>query len=597
MNVNDPRWASIDAFVEKNRDNILRDITRLVAVPSVEGAPEPGAPFGPGPKAALAKALEIADELGLDTFNADSYIGWAETGRIADGQKFLATITHTDVVPEGNGWDADPYTVRVRDGWLLGRGVADDKGPSILCLYALKYLKDSGAALKYPVRALLGANEETNMHDVDYYAEHYPMPAFCFTPDAEFPVCNGEKGGFNGELVSPKLENGIITAFEGGVAHNAVPDRASCTVQVGAGALVQTEGVTFEAGEGGATVIRGWGKSGHAAMPEGTVNAISLIVNCLLKSGVCTPQEEAYLNVLHTLHADTDGSALGIAADDGLFDPLTIIGGTIEMADGVIRQSFDCRYPTNTDPEKMTASIRKVCGDAATLENVSSRVPFYIDADSPAIQTLINTYNDVTGEGKKPFTMGGGTYARHFPYAVSFGPEHTDIEIDRYALSAAAHQGGRLLPHGLPHADAVGRHGQPRLLHRRRAEYLSACGHCRRCAHCGRSGGRPRQPAEQREVAAGFPSCTRRPERRRAVQGAVRTQGEGRLPPVRLAARRSDLRRQPGGCLHRAAAGAGRGSENSVHDRQGGDRQRHAFPGRTELCYFGIRLKDAASDG
>ena len=99
MNVNDPRWASIDAFVEGNRDNILRDITRLVAVPSVEGEAAPGAPFGPGPKAALAKALEIAEELGLSTYNADSYIGWAETGTIADGQKFLATITHTDVVP------------------------------------------------------------------------------------------------------------------------------------------------------------------------------------------------------------------------------------------------------------------------------------------------------------------------------------------------------------------------------------------------------------------------------------------------------------------------------------------------------------------
>ena len=100
-------------------------------------------------------------------------------------------------------------------------------------------------------------------------------------------------------------------------------------------------------------------------MPEGTVNAIGLIVDCLLKSGVCTPQEEAYLQVLHTLHASTDGSALGIAADDGLFDPLTIIGGTIEMQDGVIRQSFDCRYPTNTDPEKMTAAMEKVCGTAA----------------------------------------------------------------------------------------------------------------------------------------------------------------------------------------------------------------------------------------
>ena len=168
-------------------------------------------------------------------------------------------------------------------------------------------------------------------------------------------------------------------------------------------------------------------------MPEGTVNAISLIVDCLLKSGVCTPQEEAYLQVLHTLHAATDGSALGIAADDGLFDPLTIIGGTIEMQDGIIRQSFDCRYPTNTDPEKMTAAMEKVCGTAAKIENVTSRVPFYIDADSPAIQTLINTYNDVTGEGKTPFTMGGGTYARHFPYAVSFGPEHTDIVIPDFA--------------------------------------------------------------------------------------------------------------------------------------------------------------------
>lgn len=431
--MNDPRWASIDAFAEQNRDNILRDITRLVAVPSVEGTPEPGAPFGAGPRAALDKALEIAAELGLETYNAEGYIGWAQTGPIAGGQKYLATITHTDVVPEGNGWDADPYTVRVRDGWILGRGVSDDKGPGILCLYALKYLKDSGIELKYPVRALLGTNEETNMHDVDYYAAHYPMPAFCFTPDAEFPVCNGEKGGFNGEIVSPRLENGVILDFQGGVARNAVPDRAFCTVRVAPDAIECTEGVTKEAGENGATVLRGQGKSGHAAMPAGTVNAISLLVDCLLHNHIGTEAEQAYLRVLQKLHAATDGSAVGIAADDGLFDPLTIIGGTIGQEDGVIRQSFDCRYPTNTDPEKMTAALEQVCGTAAHLENLTSRVPFYIAADSPAIQTLINTYNEVTGEQQTPFTMGGGTYARHFPYAVSFGPEHTDVAIPAFA--------------------------------------------------------------------------------------------------------------------------------------------------------------------
>ena len=115
-----------------------------------------------------------------------------------------------------------------------------------------------------------------------------------------------------------------------------------------------------------------------------------------------------------------------------MFDPLTIIGGTIEMKDGRLRQSFDCRYPTSTTAEHLTEMMTQVCGTAATLENVSSRVPFYIAADSPAIQTLITTYNDVTGEGKTPFTMGGGTYARHFPYAVSFGPEHVDLPLPEF---------------------------------------------------------------------------------------------------------------------------------------------------------------------
>ena len=420
----------IDAYIAENKEQLLQDIAALVAIDSVEGTPEEGAPFGAGPRAALDKTLELAAGMGLATRNCENYIGYAELAG-ADPEKYLATICHVDVVPVGNGWSQDPFKMQIRDGWMIGRGVADDKGPMVATLYALKFLKEEGISLRYPIRAMVGDNEETHMNDVEYYLKNYPAPVFCFTPDAEFPVCNGEKGHFGAELVSPVC-NGEIKEFEGGVANNAVPDRASALVETDITKLKNAPNITLEP-EGNGVRIRGWGKSGHAAMPEGTVNAISLIVNCLLKSGVCTPQEEAYLNVLHTLHADTDGSALGIAADDGLFDPLTIIGGTIEMADGVIRQSFDCRYPTNTDPEKMTAAIRKVCGGAATLENVSSRVPFYIDADSPAIQTLINTYNDVTGEGKKPFTMGGGTYARHFPYAVSFGPEHTDIEIPSFA--------------------------------------------------------------------------------------------------------------------------------------------------------------------
>ena len=54
----------IDRFVEEQKDSIVRDIGRLVAIPSVQSEPEPGAPYGPGPRQALDCALGIAGELG-----------------------------------------------------------------------------------------------------------------------------------------------------------------------------------------------------------------------------------------------------------------------------------------------------------------------------------------------------------------------------------------------------------------------------------------------------------------------------------------------------------------------------------------------------
>ena len=71
--------------------------------------------------------------------------------------------------------------MEIRDGWMIGRGVADDKGPMVATLYALKFLKEEGVSLRYPIRALVGDNEETHMHDVDYYLANYPAPVFCFT--------------------------------------------------------------------------------------------------------------------------------------------------------------------------------------------------------------------------------------------------------------------------------------------------------------------------------------------------------------------------------------------------------------------------------
>ena len=413
----------IDRFVREHEDAVVRDIARLVAVPSIESPAKPGAPFGTESRRALQCALDMAEELGLKAVNCEDRIGYALVGEDR-GEGYLATITHVDVVPAGDGWPADPFTLREREGWLLGRGVMDDKGPSVLCLYALKYLKDSGIALRYPIRALLGSNEETGMLDVEHYLAHYPAPLFCFSPDADFPLIHGEKGIYHGRLVSAHTPVNVLE-ISGGVAANAVPAKA--TAQVLAARLTDGGGVTVSEREPGVWTLTALGVSGHASMPEGTVNAIGLLVDYLLAHDIPAEGERAYFELLARLLRVTDGSLLGLQSGDEFFTPLTAVGGKIDtLPDGRIAQTVDCRYGITLSSERITQLLQEAAGSAAEAVMDSDSVPFLMNPDNPAVRACIESYNRITGEDARPFTIGGGTYARHFPNAVAFGPEHPE---------------------------------------------------------------------------------------------------------------------------------------------------------------------------
>lgn len=416
------RLQDIDRFVLENEASIIRDIGRLVSIPSVEGPEAADAPYGIESRRALDCALEIARELGLDAVNCENKIGYASVGE-DHGQGYLATITHVDVVPAGDGWTADPFIMRERDGYLLGRGVMDDKGPSVLCLYALKYLRESGIPLRYPVRALLGSNEETGMGDVDHYIENYPAPLFCFSPDADFPLINGEKGIYHALLISRHTPENVLE-INGGLVPNAVAAKASALVR--ASGLAGKGSVTVQEREPGLWQISAVGISGHASMPEGTVSAIGLLVDYLLENHIPSVGELPYFEFLARLHAATDGSGLGIQSSDDYFTPLTAVGGKISTDGGRITQTIDCRYPTSTSGDRITELLRTAGGSAAEVIVSGDHTPFYASLENTAVQACIESYNLVTGENARPYTIGGGTYARHFPNAVAFGPEHPE---------------------------------------------------------------------------------------------------------------------------------------------------------------------------
>lgn len=129
----------------------------------------------------------------------------------------------------------------------------------------------------------------------------------------------------------------------------------------------------------------------------------------------------------------TDGSSIGIDTADAYFDPLTCIAGTIHMVDAHLELTIDIRFPSSTTGEELQAKLSDVADEYhATCENTLLMVPFLVDPKSPAIQMLASSYHDATGLDGDPFTIGGGTYAREFPCAASFGPEDPHDEYPEW---------------------------------------------------------------------------------------------------------------------------------------------------------------------
>lgn len=417
--------AEARAYADEVWDSCLADLAELVAVPSVSNvsAACPGAPWGAACRKALDVTLAIGRRLGLATTDGEGRLGWAELRGASPDGRHIASIAHVDVVPAGGGWDTSPFVLTRREGWLIGRGVLDDKGAALAALYAAGFFARRNEVPPVGIRCLVGASEEAGMQDVRWYRAHNEQPLFCFTPDAEFPVCCGEKGGVNARFTFELDATGVIVSLSGGTARNAVPDAAEAVVRADVRRLPAADGVTVEEAGPDLSRIRARGTGGHAAMPEGTVNAVGVLVEYLLERGICSVRERAFLELESCLLGCTDGSGLGIAAADDLFDPLTCVGTLLSTEASCVTQQIDVRFPKSITADAIGARLSAAAsahGCAAEITHVRS--PYFVEPDSPEVQALLAAYSEVTGRSGQPFTIGGGTYAHHFDRAVSFGP-------------------------------------------------------------------------------------------------------------------------------------------------------------------------------
>ena len=413
---------TVDAIIERNKETLIASLQENIRIPSTEGKPEPGAPFGREVKRALDHALATADKLGLKTTDMEGYVGCIEHG---EGEEMLGIICHLDVVPEGEGWKFPAYSGQIEDGVMYGRGTLDDKGPAFAAIYALAAIKEAGVRLKRRVRIILGTNEETGWGCMDYYQKHGEAPTLGFTPDANYPAVCSEKGilhtGFEKKFASSiRIKSGTRQNVVAGRTEVFVPVSAEKVNEAIKKADLPEFGYEVKAVDNGAELVV-IGLDAHAAMPQegrNSMQAAFTVLDLLDLPG----EDGATIRTLHkALGMDLHGESMGL----DLTDPsgrLTLNPGVmIWDEEGIKEFKIDVRHPTSLDKEFVKAKQEEALGMKICWEH--SQDGLYVPEDSELVSKLMKVWEERSGLKMEPLKIGGGTYARAFKNVVGFGPE------------------------------------------------------------------------------------------------------------------------------------------------------------------------------
>ncbi|MCC7666675.1 dipeptidase PepV [Liquorilactobacillus satsumensis] len=420
--------------IQKRREALLTDLQALLKIESVRDETQAtgAAPFGPGPRAALEKFLEAAQRDGFKTENVDHVAGHIEYGT---GKETLGILAHVDVMPAGQGWQTNPFIPVIKDGRLYARGASDDKGPAMAAYYGLKLLKELQLPISKKVRLILGTDEESGWRCMTHYFEKMPTPDFGFSPDAFFPLINGEKGNvtYNVDFQGGNGEQVKLLAFTAGLRENMVPRDASARlsgielseVQPLLARYVADMPITGQAqAEDGLVTITIVGKAAHAQEPRNGENAGTYLALFLKQLGLGGGALNFISFAADYLHQDSRMSNFGLNFTDSVMGDLTMNAGIFEFeaAKGG-RITLNFRYPRGIKPTQLQAGLAKVLQKVDAELNLTGKTqePHYVSSEDPLVQTLLRVYERQTGNQGYGMVVGGGTYGRLLPRGVAFG--------------------------------------------------------------------------------------------------------------------------------------------------------------------------------
>ncbi|APX72991.1 M20 family metallopeptidase [Companilactobacillus allii] len=402
-------------ITDKVQNDAIHELSKVIAVPSYCEEAGENEPFGPGPKKALEKVLEIAESIGFTThIDPKGYYGYADIG---EGDQIFGLVCHMDVVPAGNidAWNTEPFKMVEKDGKLFGRGTQDDKGPSVASMFAVKSIMDAGYTFNKKIRFIFGTDEETLWRCLAQYNKFESPIDMGIAPDAEFPLIYAEKGLQQSYLVgegSDELNLNIVDAF------NAVPGKAIYNGPKQDEVFEALQNHKFDA-DMTSDGIEIHGNSVHAMnAPEGT--------NATVRLGIALADVFPDVKILQFLKKfGEDANATNLLGDisDDVSGKLTFNISSLEINSKRSRLQIDMRIPVKVDHDELIKKVEEAVKPFdIKYENFDYVAPLYVPTDTELVKTLMSAYQDVTGDTKsKPAISGGATFARTMNNCVAFG--------------------------------------------------------------------------------------------------------------------------------------------------------------------------------
>ena len=401
---------------------MMENLKKFIAIDSTydESTVDEDNPFGKGVSKALQFIAELARKDGFIVNNYGNYVVEILTNEL---DKNITIMAHADIVPVGTGWPQDPFTMVEKDGFLYARGVADDKGPLLSCYYGLKALRDNNLLGNYQVRFLVGGNEERGSACMEHYFHTLKkkQPTYGFSPDSAYPLTYAEKG-IIGFKVKKNIKFPEVKYIKGGVASNAVIEKCEVLLKEDLNFisyLNNKEADYSYLAKGEEMLLTFNGVAAHGSIPWMGKNAALDAIKYL---------GEYYKNAdfikLYELLNDPRGAGVNAAANSENMGTNSLNVGLISYENEELEVTVNYRHVETVKAEDMINNIKEASKPFEIEVEGISPILFY-PKDHPLITTLLNVYQEETGDYETQIiASGGGTYAKEADNVVAFGMEY-----------------------------------------------------------------------------------------------------------------------------------------------------------------------------